>query len=106
MQMLFADASTGAVPALVRQGQIAELVNSNPKPVVESSKSGGYFLLITPPRGRLKLKRSEQNLRVDDVIERLATQLGARPQVFRQAARYRAIGDELRQSEGLLLYRC
>ncbi len=31
--------------------------------------------------------------------------LGALARQARQAARYRAIGDELRQSEGLLLYR-
>jgi hypothetical protein len=44
MQMLFADASTGAhLPALVRQGQIAELINSNPKPAVESSKKRRVF---------------------------------------------------------------
>ena len=32
VQMLFADASTGAhSPALVRQGQISELINAKPK---------------------------------------------------------------------------
>ena len=54
----------------------------------------------------LKLKGSEQNLaRVDDVIEQMASQLGQLARQARQAARYRAIGDDLRQSEGLLLYR-
>jgi chromosome segregation protein len=109
VQMLFADASTGAhSPALVRQGQIAELINSKPKArrrILEEA-AGISGLYQRRHEAELKLKGSEQNLaRVDDVIEQLATQLGALARQARQAARYRAIGDELRQSEGLLLYR-
>jgi len=109
VQMLFADASTGAhSPALVRQGQIAELINSKPKArrrILEEA-AGISGLYQRRHEAELKLKGSEQNLaRVDDVIEQLATQLGALARQARQAARYRAIGDELRQSEGLLFYR-
>ena len=109
VQMLFADASTGAhSPALVRQGQIAELINSKPKArrrILEEA-AGISGLYQRRHEAELKLKGSEQNLaRVDDVIEQLASQLGALARQARQAARYRAIGDELRQSEGLLLYR-
>lgn len=109
VQMLFADASTGAhSPALVRQGQIAELINSKPKArrrILEEA-AGISGLYQRRHEAELKLKGSEQNLaRVDDVIEQLATQLAALARQARQAARYRAIGDELRQSEGLLLYR-
>ncbi|MCW8842039.1 MAG: chromosome segregation protein SMC, partial [Rhodobacteraceae bacterium] len=54
----------------------------------------------------LKLKGAESNLaRVDDVIEQLASQLAQLARQAKQAARYRAIGEELRQSEGMLLYR-
>ena len=109
VQMLFADASTGAhSPALVRQGQIAELINSKPKArrrILEEA-AGISGLYQRRHEAELKLKGSEQNLaRVDDVIEQLASQLAALARQARQAARYRAIGDELRQSEGLLLYR-
>ena len=109
VQMLFADASTGAhSPALVRQGQIAELINSKPKArrrILEEA-AGISGLYQRRHEAELKLKGSEQNLaRVDDMIEQLATQLSALARQARQAARYRAIGDELRQSEGLLLYR-
>ena len=109
VQMLFADASTGAhSPALVRQGQISELINSKPKArrrILEEA-AGISGLYQRRHEAELKLKGSEQNLaRVDDVIEQLASQLGQLARQARQAARYRAIGDDLRQSEGLLLYR-
>ncbi len=109
VQMLFADASTGAhSPALVRQGQIAELINAKPKArrrILEEA-AGISGLYQRRHEAELKLKGAETNLaRVDDVIEQLASQLGQLARQARQAARYRAIGDELRQSEGLLLYR-
>ncbi|WP_281981602.1 chromosome segregation protein SMC [Thalassorhabdomicrobium marinisediminis] len=109
VQMLFADASTGAhSPALVRQGQIAELINSKPKArrrILEEA-AGISGLYQRRHEAELKLKGSEANLaRVDDVIEQLASQLGQLARQARQAARYRAIGEDLRQSEGLLLYR-
>ena len=54
----------------------------------------------------LKLRGSETNLnRVDDVVEQLDAQLGSLARQARQAKRYREIGNELRHSEGLLLYR-
>ncbi|WP_132861290.1 chromosome segregation protein SMC [Shimia isoporae] len=109
VQMLFADASTGAhSPALVRQGQIAELINSKPKArrrILEEA-AGISGLYQRRHEAELKLKGAETNLaRVDDVIEQLGNQLGQLARQARQAARYRAIGEELRQSEGMLLYR-
>ncbi|MDP7185671.1 MAG: chromosome segregation protein SMC [Paracoccaceae bacterium] len=109
VQMLFADASTGAhSPSLVRQGQIAELINAKPKNrrrVLEEA-AGISGLYQRRHEAELKLKGAETNLaRVDDVIEQLANQLGQLARQARQAARYRAIGDELRRKEGVLLYR-
>ena len=109
VQMLFADASTGAhSPALVRQGQIAELINAKPKArrrILEEA-AGISGLYQRRHEAELKLKGAEQNLlRVDDVIEQLANQLATLARQARQAARYRAIGEELRQAEGMLLYR-
>ncbi|WP_372604282.1 chromosome segregation protein SMC [Actibacterium sp.] len=109
VQMLFADASTGAhSPALVRQGQIAELINSKPKArrrILEEA-AGISGLYQRRHEAELKLKGAETNLaRVDDVIEQLASQLGQLARQARQAARYREIGAELRRAEGLLLYR-
>ncbi|MEC3859720.1 AAA family ATPase [Mesobacterium sp. TK19101] len=109
VQMLFADASTGAhSPALVRQGQISELINAKPKNrrrILEEA-AGISGLYQRRHEAELKLKSTEQNLlRVDDVIEQLANQLTTLARQARQAARYRAIGEELRRAESLLLYR-
>ena len=109
VQMLFADASTGAhSPALVRQGQISELINAKPKNrrrILEEA-AGISGLYQRRHEAELKLNNAEQNLsRVDDVLEQLAAQLAQLERQARQAARYRAIGEELRRSEGLLLYR-
>lgn len=109
VQMLFADASTGAhSPALVRQGQISELINSKPKArrrILEEA-AGISGLYQRRHEAELKLKGAEQNLaRVDDVVDQLASQLATLDRQARQAARYRTIGEELRKAEGLLLYR-
>jgi chromosome segregation protein len=109
VQMLFADASTGAhSPALVRQGQIAELINAKPKNrrrILEEA-AGISGLYQRRHEAELKLNGADQNLtRVDDVIEQLAAQLAQLARQARQAARYREIGEGLRQAEGQLLYR-
>ncbi|MEH6645189.1 chromosome segregation protein SMC [Sulfitobacter sp.] len=109
VQMLFADASTGShSPALVRQGQISELINAKPKNrrrILEEA-AGISGLYARRHEAELKLNGAEVNLvRVDDVVEQLATQLAQLARQARQAARYREIGDQLRQTEGTLLYR-
>ncbi len=109
VQMLFADASTGAhSPALVRQGQISELINAKPKSrrrILEEA-AGISGLYQRRHEAELKLNGTETNLaRIDDVIEQLASQLAQLARQARQAARYREIGTQLRKSEGLLLYR-
>ncbi|NKX45214.1 chromosome segregation SMC family protein [Roseicyclus persicicus] len=108
VQMLFADASTGAhSPALVRQGQISELINARPKArrrVLEEA-AGISGLYQRRHEAELKLKGAEGNLtRVDDVLEQLGAQLATLARQARQAQRYREIGAELRQAEGLLLW--
>ncbi len=109
VQMLFADASTGAhSPALVRQGQISELINARPKArrrILEEA-AGISGLYQRRHEAELKLNGAETNLaRVDDVIEQLAAQLAQLARQAKQAARYREIGTELRRAEGMLLYR-
>ncbi|WP_106745303.1 chromosome segregation protein SMC [Yoonia maritima] len=109
VQMLFADASTGAhSPALVRQGMISELINAKPKArrrILEEA-AGISGLYQRRHEAELKLRGAETNLtRVDDVIEQLVAQLGQLARQARQAARYREIGDNLRRAEGMLLFR-
>ncbi len=108
VQMLFADASTGAhSPALVRQGQISELINARPvarRRVLEEA-AGISGLYARRHEAELKLKGVEANLaRVDDVLEQLTSQLGALSRQARQALRYREIGAALREAEAVLLY--
>ncbi|SDE56931.1 chromosome segregation protein [Paracoccus isoporae] len=109
VQMLFADASTGAhSPALVRQGQISELINAKPKArrrILEEA-AGISGLYARRHEAELKLNGAETNLtRVDDTLDQLATHAAALTRQARAAAKYREIGAALRQAEGVLLYR-
>ncbi|MBB5517017.1 chromosome segregation protein [Rubricella aquisinus] len=109
VQMLFADASTGShSPALVRQGQISELINAKPRArrrILEEA-AGISGLYQRRHEAELKLKATTANLeRVDDVLGQLEGRLQSLARQARQAARYREIAGELRQSEALLLYR-
>ncbi|MGR3591446.1 MAG: chromosome segregation SMC family protein [Limimaricola soesokkakensis] len=108
VQMLFADASTGSQsPALVRQGQISELINAKPtarRRILEEA-AGISGLYQRRHEAELKLRGAEQNLsRVDDVVESQAAQLATLARQARTAARYREIGTALRAAEGLLLW--
>jgi chromosome segregation protein len=107
--MLFADASTGAQsPALVRQGQIAELIGARPRArrrVLEEA-AGISGLYQRRHEAELKLRAAEANLgRVGDVLEALEAQLGQLARQARQASRYREIAEALRRAEALLLWR-
>ncbi|MDS9466709.1 AAA family ATPase [Paracoccus sp. MBLB3053] len=109
VQMLFADASTGAhSPALVRQGQISELINAKPKArrrILEEA-AGISGLYQRRHEAELKLNAAEANLtRVDDTLDQLSTQAASLARQARAAAKYREIGAVLRRAEGLLLYR-
>jgi chromosome segregation protein len=109
VSILFADASTGAQsPSLVRQGQIAELINARPKSrrrVLEEA-AGISGLYQRRHEAELKLRATEANLgRVADVLEALETQLASLARQARQAARYREIAEALRRAEALLVWR-
>ncbi|TPE48853.1 chromosome segregation SMC family protein [Amaricoccus solimangrovi] len=109
VQMLFADASTGAQsPSLVRQGQISELINAKPRArrrVLEEA-AGISGLYQRRHEAELKLRATETNLaRVGDVLEALETQLAQLSRQARQAARYREIAEALRRAEAMLLCR-
>ncbi|MEM6944560.1 MAG: AAA family ATPase, partial [Pseudomonadota bacterium] len=107
VQMLFADAATGAAsPALVRQGQIAELINAKPKArrrILEDA-AGISGLYQRRHESLLKLRDAETNLsRIDDVLEAMAQQLAALERQAGAARRYRALAAELRTAEETLL---
>ncbi|MFS4438260.1 chromosome segregation SMC family protein [Paracoccaceae bacterium GXU_MW_L88] len=108
VQMLFADASTGAhSPALVRQGQIAELINAKPKArrrILEEA-AGISGLYQRRHEAELKLNAALNNLeRVQQSIETLTGQLGALVRQAKQAETYRRLSEEIREAEALWLY--
>ncbi len=108
VQVLFADASTGAhSPALVRQGQIGELINAKPtarRRILEEA-AGISGLYQRRHEAELKLNAAGTNLgRVEDVIDQLDTQLKSLERQAAQARRYRNIAEELRRAEAVLLF--
>ncbi|MDO5658230.1 MAG: chromosome segregation protein SMC [Paracoccus sp. (in: a-proteobacteria)] len=107
VQMLFADASTGSQsPALVRQGQISELISAKPRArrrILEEA-AGISGLYQRRHEAELKLNGAENNLaRVDDTLEQLGSQAASLARQARAAAKYREIGAALRLAEGQLL---
>ena len=108
VQMLFADASTGAQsPALVQQGQITELINARPRARrrILDEAAGISGLYQRRHEAELKLNAAETNLaRVDDILEGLTNQLITLTRQAKQAARYREIGVALRHAEMMMLY--
>ena len=72
VQLLFADASTGArSPALVRQGQIGEIISAKPQQrrrILEEA-AGVAGLHTRRHEAELRLKAAEDNLlRLEDVL--------------------------------------
>jgi len=108
VQLLFADASTGArSPALVRQGQIAEIINAKPQArrLILEEAAGITGLHTRRHEAELKLKAAEQNVaRLDDVIAQLESQVSSLRRQARQAQKYRLVSAEIRKLEAAGLY--
>jgi len=108
VQLLFADASTGAhSPALVRQGQIGELINAKPqnRRAILEEAAGITGLHSRRHEAELRLRGAENNLlRLDDVVQQLEVQLAGLKRQARQARRYRNLSGLIRQAEAVLLH--
>ncbi|MEQ1900915.1 MAG: chromosome segregation SMC family protein [Devosia sp.] len=108
VQLLFADASTGAhSPALVRQGQIGELIAAKPQQrrALLEEAAGISGLHSRRHEAELRLRAAEQNLeRVDDVIAQVTTQLEQLKRQARMATRYRGLSGEIRKAEATLFH--
>lgn len=105
VQLLFADASTGArSPSMVGQGRIGELISAKPRQrrqILEEA-AGISGLHSRRHEAELRLKATEQNLdRIEDVITQLDTQLESLRRQARQANRYRNISGEIRKFEAI-----
>ena len=103
VQLLFADAASGArSPALVRQGQISELINAKPQArrrILEDA-AGIAGLHARRHEAELRLRHADENLaRVEDVLREIDSQAEGLRRQERQAARYRALSAEIRRLE-------
>ena len=108
VQLLFADASTGAnSPALVRQGQISELIAAKPqnrRRILEEA-GGVSGLHSRRHEAELRLRAAETNLgRLDDVIRELDTSLARLRREARQAERYKKLSAEIRAVQGAVMF--
>ncbi|MDX2263670.1 MAG: chromosome segregation protein SMC [Hyphomicrobiales bacterium] len=105
VQLLFADAATGArSQALVQQGQIGQIVSAKPQDrrrILEDA-AGIAGLHGRRHEAEIRLKAAESNLeRLSDVIGQLNTQLQSLRRQARQAAKYKEISADLRKAEAL-----
>jgi len=106
VQLLFADAATGArSPALVRQGQISEIIAAKPQArrrILEDA-AGIAGLHARRHEAELRLKAADDNLlRVEDVLRELEVQVDSLKKQGRQASRYKNISAEIRRLEALV----
>ena len=109
VQLLFADSSTGAnSPALVRQGQISELIASKPqnrRRILEEA-AGISGLHTRRHEAELRLRAAETNLtRLDDVIGQIEGQLHQLKRQSRQARRYKRLAGEIAEYRALLWHK-
>ncbi|MGZ5852387.1 MAG: AAA family ATPase, partial [Hyphomicrobium sp.] len=108
VKILFEDAATGArSPALVRQGQIGEIVNAKPEQrrrILEDA-AGIAGLHSRRHEAELRLKATEANLaRLTDVLGQLNSQVESLKRQARAARRYKEITSEIRRQEALVFH--
>ncbi|GHD55759.1 chromosome partition protein Smc [Thalassobaculum fulvum] len=109
VQLLFADAATGARSAgLVSQGKIGSIVQAKPTDrralLEEAANIRG--LHTRRHEAELRLRAAEQNLeRLDDVLKALEGQRQALRRQAKQAQRYRALSEQIRRAESIVLHR-
>jgi chromosome segregation protein len=102
VQLIFADAATGArSPAMVRQGQIGEIIAAKPQArrrVLEDA-AGIAGLHSRRHEAELRLRATEENLvRVEDVLKHLEAQVESLGKQAKQAIRYREIAGHIRKA--------
>ena len=108
VRILFEDAATGArSPALVRQGQIGELVNAKPEQrrrILEDA-AGIAGLHTRRHEAELRLKAADGNLaRINDILGQLNSQIESLKRQARQARRYKDLSAEIRKGDALVLH--
>jgi chromosome segregation protein len=108
VQMLFADASTGArSTAMVSQGRIGSIINAKPtqrRGLLEEA-AGITGLHARRHEAELRLRAAEANLeRLEDIVGALEEQHRVLKRQARQATRYRNLSDHIKRHEAILLH--
>src|SRR6476646_9416901 len=108
VKVLFEDAATGArSPALVRQGQIGELVNAKPEQrrrILEDA-AGIAGLHTRRHEAELRLRAAEGNLaRLNNILGQLNSQIESLKRQARAARRYKEVSAEIRKLEAIVFY--
>ncbi|WP_208248633.1 chromosome segregation SMC family protein [Rhizobium sp. T1470] len=108
VQLLFADASTGArSPSMVGQGRIGELISAKPqarRQLLEEA-AGISGLHSRRHEAELRLRAAESNLeRLDDVTSQLESQIESLKRQARQASRFKSLSADIRAREAMLLH--
>jgi chromosome segregation protein len=108
IKILFEDAATGArSPALVRQGQISEIVNAKPEQrrrILEDA-AGVAGLHTRRHEAELRLRAAEGNLaRIGDILGQIGSQVESLKRQARQAKRYKELSEDIRRAEALVAH--
>jgi chromosome segregation protein len=108
VQLLFADASTGArSPSMVGQGRIGELISAKPqarRQLLEEA-AGISGLHSRRHEAELRLRGAETNLeRLEDVTSQLESQIESLKRQSRQANRFKMLSADIRRHEAMLLH--
>ncbi len=108
VKVLFEDAATGARShALVRQGQIGELITAKPEKrrrILEDA-AGIAGLHTRKHEAEIKLRAADGNLgRMEDLLGQLNGQMNGLKRQARQAIRYKEIAGEIRETEAIIFH--
>ncbi len=108
VRVLFEDAASGArSPALVRQGQIGDIVNARPdqrRRILEDA-AGIAGLHSRRHDAELRLKNADANLvRINDTLGQIQSRIDGLKRQARQARRHAAISEQIRASHATVLY--
>jgi len=107
-QMFFADLSTGAhSPSIISQGRIGALVTAKPsdRRTILEEAAGIAGLHVRRHEAELRLGAAENNLkRADELRRQQEKQLANLQKQAEEAAKYKAISEEIRKIESGLYY--
>jgi chromosome segregation protein len=108
LHILFADAATGSnSPALVRQGQISQLIHAKPKQrrIILEEAAGIGGLYSRRHEAELRLKAAALNLeRLEDILKATESRLGTLRRQANQAEKYKELSSQIRKLESVILY--